>query len=199
MHGPPGAGGPHQPHGVPIAPSSAPTMFVPAAPQGGPGVGGPGGRPMQQPFSPNAGAFNAGSGAGMGPMPGMGPGPGPMPFALPGKQMAPMPAPLGQPYLVSQAASYTARPIEPCKDRLRTVMFIWGGALHLVFDTHASIDPLVFNWHMLFMLEGKEKLPPFVMLAIGLAHHRARGDSDLDRAARPDRRLARPLRRRAFV
>src|SRR5262249_53940788 len=150
------------------------------------GPGGPGGpRPMQpQPFAPNAGAFNAGPGAGpgYGPGPGFGPGPGPgygpgpgpgpmpMPFAPPmghGPGPMPMPAPMAPPYLSAQGAR-TGRPIEPWKDSLRLMMFVWGGVLLVVFVTPLTIEPLAFNWDTVLNVAGKAKLPPLILAAVGL-------------------------------
>jgi hypothetical protein len=125
-----------------------------------------------QPY-PAPGPYNAGGG------PGPGPGPMPMgqpaPYPAPGMQQpAPMPKllPMPQPgppppYLSSQAAR-TGRPVEPWKDSLRLMMFLWGGALLLAFVTPLGIDPLAFNWDTIIDSEGKAKLPPLIMAAVGL-------------------------------
>jgi len=79
----------------------------------------------------------------------------------------PMPPPLGQPYLSAQAAR-SGRPIEPWKDSLRLMMFVWGGVLLLVFVTPLAVDPFRFNWDIILNVAGKEKLPPLVLAAVGL-------------------------------
>jgi hypothetical protein len=154
---------------VPAAPHEAKTLFVSppggsAPPQAGPGNI-PGARPMpQQPFSPPAGAYNAGPGA----MP-----QSPAAYGAPGPAVAPMPAPRPMPqqtppYLSSQATARSGRPIEPWKDSLRLVMFLWGGALLVVFAAPLSIDPLAFSWDLIIKSEGKAKLPPLIIAAVGL-------------------------------
>jgi hypothetical protein len=162
-------GAPPQPHGVPAVSSAAPTLFVapgggPVQPQGGFAGNIPGARPMpQQPFSSPPSAYNAGPG----------PGPGAQPFGGPGPAV-PIPAPLPMPqhpppYLASQATARSGRPIEPWKDSLRLMMFLWGGVLLVVFAMPLRIgDSMWFNWDLIIESAGKAKLPPLIVAAVGL-------------------------------
>lgn len=161
------------PPGVPAAPSSAATMFVPGSgppPQQGNFGGSPGMRPMGQPYAPpGAGAYGAA------------PGPAQSPYApQPLQPMPPPPPPMvyqpqpiqslpqSMPYLGGQTAARAGRPIEPWKDSLRLMMFVWGGALLLAFVTPTLIDPITFNWDMIINGAGKQKLPPLIVAAVGL-------------------------------
>jgi hypothetical protein len=94
-----------------------------------------------------------------------------MAYAAPSMQ-PPVPMPLPQlntpPYLSTRSAARTGRPIEPWKDSLRLMMFLWGGALLLVFVTPLVIDPPAFNWDLIINSDGKAKLPPLIMAAVGL-------------------------------
>jgi hypothetical protein len=88
--------------------------------------------------------------------------PGPMPMPMPMAQPGNVP-----PYLAATAAR-SGRPIEPWKDTLRLMMFVWGGALLLVFATPLSIEPLTFHWDTILNSAGKAKLPPLIVAAVGL-------------------------------
>ena len=81
--------------------------------------------------------------------------------------MMPMPS-AAPPYLASQTAARAGRPIEPWKDTLRTMMFIWGAALLVVFVTPLSVSPLRFQWDLIANADGAGKLPPLIMAAVGL-------------------------------
>ncbi|MDQ3369531.1 MAG: hypothetical protein M3680_29230, partial [Myxococcota bacterium] len=90
---------------------------------------------------------------------------------------APVPAPIvpaaairsaSPPYLASQTAARAGRPLEPWKDALRVLMFIWGGVLLAAFATPLALDPLTFNWDLIANAEGPAKLPPLIMAAVGL-------------------------------
>ena len=110
-----------------------------------------------------------------GPAP-MGMPPGPAPMGMPNP--APMPAPLSPvapiqaaspPYLASRTAARAGRPIEPWKDTLRLMMFIWGGALIAAFMVPVTTKPdLGFWFQVIIDGEGTQKLPPLLMAAIGL-------------------------------
>jgi len=162
---PPSAGAPPQ-HGVPAASHAAPTLFVapgggPVQPQGGLGANIPGARPMpQQPFAPPASPYNAGPASAQ-------------PFNAPGPA-APIPAPLPlpsqpHPYLASQATARSGRPIEPWKDSLRLMMFLWGGVLLVVFATPFRIKPsLWFSWDQIIESSGRDKLSLLIVAAVGL-------------------------------
>ena len=152
---------------APAASANARTMFQ-DAPASGPGPGPSMGGPMSSPAGPApAGSFNV-------------PPPSASTLAtheanrlpMPSAQPAPM-APAAQPaasppYLASQTAGRAARPIEPFKDSLRTMLFIWGGLLLVAFCVPLALDPLIFNWDLIINGEGTQKLPPLIMAAVGL-------------------------------
>jgi hypothetical protein len=161
---PPMASPPNPGYGAPLAPASganSPTMFVP--PGSGPGPGPSMGGPMSpSPSGPApAGAFNV---------------PPPSAATLASHQPLPPPsatpvAPAAQaspPYLASQTAARAGRPIEPWKDSLRLMMFIWGGLLLAAFVTPLSTDPMAFNWDAIIHAEGTAKLPPLILASVGL-------------------------------
>src|SRR5262249_12414173 len=96
-----------------------------------------------------------------------------MPFSppMPPSQPYAIPIPAAQPppYLASQTASRAARPIEPWKDSLRLMMFLWGVALLAAFATPLATKPeLAFNWTLVLHGEGTAKLPPLMLAAVGL-------------------------------
>jgi hypothetical protein len=80
----------------------------------------------------------------------------------------PIPQPMPQPYLAGQASARAGWPIEPWKDSLRLMMILWGAALLVVFATPLQIEPLAFNWDAILHAEGKAKLPPLILSAVGL-------------------------------
>ncbi len=153
------------PPGMPSSAANAKTMFVDPPPSGGPGHHGPSmGGPMQS-APPQAGQFNvtppsaatlATHEANRLPMP-----MAPAPIA----PVAPMASP---PYLASQTAARAGRPIEPWKDSLPMMMFIWGGLLIAAFVTPLRTDPMIFNWDAIIHGEGSAKLPPLILAAVGL-------------------------------
>lgn len=163
--GPP-AGGP-QGGFVPSSPAGAPTMFAQSNPQAQPAM-------LQTPA----------------------PGPGPAygrpvppsamqptlvpPPAQPPTQMSPaptpaqppimrIPVPMPQPYLASQPDAQMSRPMEPWRDSLRMIMFIWGVALLVAFATPLTTKPgLVFSWNLVLDGAGTARLPPLMIAAVGL-------------------------------
>jgi hypothetical protein len=173
------AGAPFPSPAVPAANAEARTMFAGPAAQPPGNYGGPAPRPMPQPmpqpYAPPAGAYNAAPGPG--PMHQPQPyAPQPAPYApqpmqpyapQPMQPMQPMPM-AGMPPYLGQTAARGGRPIEPWKDSLRLMMFVWGGALLVLFLTPLSIDPLAFSWDTIINAQGKAKLPPLIMAAIGL-------------------------------
>ena len=172
-YAPPRAANPSQP--APLAPASAAnaaTMFVPPPGSGGqgPSMGGPMGQPMGGPMQPapqSAGAYNV-------------PPPSAATLAQAQAKQLPMPsaqqnvqpiAPVAQaspPYLASQTAARAGRPIEPWKDALPMMMFIWGGLLVAAFVTPLTTEPMAFNWDAIIHGEGKQKLGPLILAAVGL-------------------------------
>jgi hypothetical protein len=171
--GPPPMGGPQMPAPyappAPLAPAAganSPTMFVQGG-SPGPGPGPSKGGPMSS-GPAQAGSFNV-------------PPPSmqtlataeanrlPMPSAQPmtPAPIAPIPS-ASPPYLASQTAARAGRPIEPWKDTIRTMLFVWGGLLLLAFVAPLSTDPMIFNWDIIINGEGTQKLPPLIMAAVGL-------------------------------
>lgn len=164
----------HTPSQQPLAPASsanAKTMFVengpPAAAPANVGIGQD--RTMMAPPAQQAGAFNV-------------PPPSaatlaqakanqlPLPSAQPLQPVQPV-QPVAQaspPYLASQTAARAGRPIEPWKDALPMMMFIWGGLLIAAFVTPISTDPMAFNWDAIIHGEGAQKLGPLILAATGL-------------------------------
>ncbi|MBA3395607.1 MAG: hypothetical protein H0T89_23390 [Deltaproteobacteria bacterium] len=153
----------HQPQPYPPGAASAAnakTMFVPGS---GPGSG-PGPAPQ--------GAFRGGPQQAhpVGNSPGHAssvPLSAPMPQPAPIMPVSAIPS-ASPPYLASQTAARAGRPLEPWKDALRVLMFVWGGLLLAAFATPLSIDPLIFNWNIIADAEGTAKLPPLIMAAVGL-------------------------------
>jgi hypothetical protein len=80
----------------------------------------------------------------------------------------PIPASQPPPYLASHTASRLGRPIEPWKDSLRLMMFLWGAALLAVFAMPLTSSPLAFNWNLILSGEGTARLPPLMFAAVGL-------------------------------
>jgi hypothetical protein len=178
-----------QPAPVPSAGSVAPTMFIPGggppgmAPGSGPApaahpgsaptmMAGPMGLPpgqapggMGMPPGPGMG-MPPGPGMGMPPGPGMGMPPGPAPM-LPASNPAPIPT-ASTPY-TSRTTARAGRPIEPWKDSLRLMMFIWGGALLVAFMVPVTTEPSLGFWfNAIIDGEGADKLFPLLMAAVGL-------------------------------
>jgi hypothetical protein len=85
----------------------------------------------------------------------------------PVQPVAPIPA-AQPPYLASQTAARAGRPVEPWKDAIRVQMFIWGALLLLAFIAPSNLDPLTFGWDAVIHGEGKQKLGPLLVAAIGL-------------------------------
>jgi hypothetical protein len=161
-----------QPGFVPVSAASAKTMFVPGAPGPAPqGSFGPGpAAPMQPtlvpaPLQPMA----------MPPRPMQAP---PMPPQLqaqpqpvPQPMPQPMPIPAAQPppYYTSQSLMQHRRPVDPWRDSLRAMMFIWGVLLLAAFATPLTTKPgFTFLWNQILDGAGKARLPPLVIVAVGL-------------------------------
>lgn len=71
------------------------------------------------------------------------------------------------PYLAG-AMQVTPRPIEPWRDKLRMMMFIWGAVMLVVFATPLSVDPLHFKWDELSGAPAKALINTVLPAAIGL-------------------------------
>jgi hypothetical protein len=69
----------------------------------------------------------------------------------------------------AQSASRGTRPIEPWRDNLRMMMFLWGVALLVAFATPLTTSPeLTFNWQVVMNAQGTAKLPLLIVAAVGL-------------------------------
>jgi hypothetical protein len=181
---PPAASGPNS--FVPSSAPSAPTMFVqgPQGPQG-PSQGQPMMHPASQPSTPafarpqqppmQATLLAPPPHQPMQPQPMM---QTPMPMQAPPMQNAPMlpqapimaiPRPQPPPYLASHTASRLGRPVEPWRDSLRQVMFLWGVLLLIVFVTPLATAPeMSFYWTLILHGEGTARLPPLLIISIGV-------------------------------
>jgi hypothetical protein len=85
------------------------------------------------------------------------------------QQITPQPLPTAPPpYLASQTATRAGRPIEPWKDALKIVMFIWGALTLAAFVTPMSINPTSFMWDEIIHASGTAKLPPLILGAVGV-------------------------------
>jgi hypothetical protein len=145
---------------VPVTGANAKTMFVQGPPQGF----------SQQPASPAFLRPNP-------PPHAMGqtfvPPPQPMPIAVPVPVRSPqvpmmaIPASQPPPYFASQG-SRVIRPIDPWRDSLRAMMFLWGIALLAAFATPLTTSPsLSFNWKLVLDGVGSARLPPLILAAVG--------------------------------
>ncbi len=82
---------------------------------------------------------------------------------------APMaPVPMQQYNFGAPAAVGAGRPIEPWKESLRLMMFIWGGILLLAFVLPLRTGPLVFHWDAIIHAPGTAKVMPLLLGAAGL-------------------------------
>jgi hypothetical protein len=153
---------------VPHSPAAAPTMFVQSGPQppqpamlqspgppGPPGYGRPPSAASMQPtFVPPPSQ----------PPTQISPGP-----AQPQVPIMRIPVPQPQPYYGSQPGAHMSRPIEPWRDSIRLMMFVWGVALLVAFATPLRITPdLLFNWKLVLDGQGTARLPPLMLAAVGL-------------------------------
>jgi hypothetical protein len=181
---PPPAGYP-QPSGLaPQAAANAATMFVPG---GGPPPGAQQqyGSPQPQAYSPSQPQYGNPSPGFGNPSPGFGaPSPGypqaPAPYSPPQpspglgihaqQQVTPAPLPaVPQPYLGAHTGVARAgRPIEPWKDSLKLMMFIWGAIALAAFATPVLTEPMAFNWDAILHAPGSAKIPALVWAGVGL-------------------------------
>jgi hypothetical protein len=86
------------------------------------------------------------------------------------QQATPAPLPAVQPYLAAQtgAARMVGRPIEPWKDSLKLMMFVWGAVALAAFATPVMTEPMAFNWDTILDGEGSAKIPALVWAGVGL-------------------------------
>lgn len=81
---------------------------------------------------------------------------------------APLPA-VPQPYLGAQTGVARAgRPIEPWRDSLERMMFVWGVIALAAFATPLTTDPMAFRWDAILHGEGNAKIPGLVWAGVGL-------------------------------
>jgi hypothetical protein len=80
-----------------------------------------------------------------------------------------IPAAQPPPYRASPDMAHASRPIEPWRDSLRLMMFVWGVALLAAFATPLHTSPaMVFQWNLILDGQGTARLPPLLLAAIGL-------------------------------
>jgi len=79
-----------------------------------------------------------------------------------------LPAAQPSPYHTSPTATRPSQPIEPWRDSLRLMMFLWGVALLAAFAAPLHTSPLSFNWTLILNGEGIARLPPLLLAAIGV-------------------------------
>ena len=77
-------------------------------------------------------------------------------------------APAASPNFLGSTGARAGRPIEPWKDSLRLIMFIFGGVLLAAFCLPLKTDPLIFNWDVIIHGEGSQKIGPLLVGAVGL-------------------------------
>jgi len=93
----------------------------------------------------------------------------PQPQLQPQPPIMQIPAAQPPPYLASNTASRTIRPVEPWRNSLRLMMFLWGMALLAAFAAPLRTSPdLAFNWNLILDGEGTARLPPLMLAAVGL-------------------------------
>ena len=157
---------------APTAAAQAPTMFV----QNGPGQGMTSpmpNNPAQPPYQPPQPAYQPPQPSyPQYPQPAAGTGPmgGGMGIHSP-PQPTPAPLPIAQPppYLASQTAARAGRPIEPWKDSLKLMMFIWGAVALAAFVTPVMTEPaMAFQWDAIIHGAGKAKVPGLLWAAAAL-------------------------------
>ena len=137
---------------------------------GGPAPGGYG-QPQPGYGQPQPGYGQPQPGYGQ-PQPGYGqPSPGygaPAPLGIHSPQQstpAPLPA-VQQSYRPAMGSA--ARPIEPWKDTLKFMMFVWGGVALAAFVTPVMTDPMAFNWDAIIDAPGKAKVLPLIWAAVAV-------------------------------
>lgn len=82
---------------------------------------------------------------------------------------APLPTVQPPPYLASQTASRAGRPIEPWKDSLRLMMFIWGAVALAAFAIPVVTEPSMgFQWDAIIHGAGKAMIPGLIWSAVGV-------------------------------
>ena len=79
-----------------------------------------------------------------------------------------IPAAQPPPYHTSPTATRSSQPIEPWRDSLRLMMFLWGVALLAAFAVPLHTSPMQFNWTVILEGAGTARLPPLLLAAIGL-------------------------------
>jgi hypothetical protein len=83
--------------------------------------------------------------------------------------IVPLPAAQPPPSPTSQTASRAIWPVEPWRDSLRLMMFVWGGGLLAACATPLRTSPdLLFNWDLVLDSSGTARLPLLTVAAVGL-------------------------------
>jgi len=163
---PPAPSAPNAPAYPPAAPP--PGSFVPASPANAATMYAPSPQAQQPTLQPPQPSYARPSPAAM--LPTLVPtqphtAPPPPPQSPP--PIMQIPAAQPPPYHTSPMASRSSQPIEPWRDSLRLMMFLWGVALLAAFAAPLSTSPLRFNWTLILDGEGMARLPPLLLAAIG--------------------------------
>jgi hypothetical protein len=88
---------------------------------------------------------------------------------MPQVPMMRIPAAQPPPYPGAQPYVHGGQSIEPWREDLRLMMFLWGAALLVAFATPLSTSPaLTFTWEQITAAPGKAKLPLLLPAAVGL-------------------------------
>jgi len=74
----------------------------------------------------------------------------------------------GNPYLGMQGQARPGVPIDPWRESLRLMMFIWGAVLLASFATPLATDPMMFHWNVIADAPGSAKLPSLLIAAVGV-------------------------------
>ena len=141
-----------------------PNRMAPTPAAGG-GYNQPAGGGYNQPYTPPpVGGYNPNAPTIM--PPGNAPSSGPAGYNPQPVAQVPSATP---PYMApSHRPNQAARPIEPWKDTLRTMLFIWGGVLVACFAVPISLSPLLGYWNFVIDGEGTAKLVPLILAAVGI-------------------------------
>jgi hypothetical protein len=76
--------------------------------------------------------------------------------------------PPSQAYPASRSPGVAGHPIEPWRDSLRVMMFVWGVVLLAAFVTPTGSNPMKFHWNTIADAAGKGKVPPLILVSVGL-------------------------------
>jgi hypothetical protein len=82
-------------------------------------------------------------------------------------QITPQPLPATPAPFAQTAASRAGRPIEPWRDSLRIVMFVWGVLALVAFVTPLHLHPTAWGWDAILHGATKQKLAAMIVPGVG--------------------------------